>query len=235
MTQDNTINILAKLFQKKQYMEDFLDGNLHINHLGYYFNLESGNLKDTQADRLEGVTRQSQPKDVKISFNIPGTEEWHTIPAEDHAGPIYLQDEYLFNLKCLCFYSPTIYLDNSDSVKNQLLISKKMQDDFGDFIVFFHNPSEFLNRVQKAVKKNGYGYKSNRVNYFSSVDNFQACDSSKGFDKRDIFSFQKEYRILIETLEHEPTPLKLQIGNIRDICAFMTVDQFNNDLKIDLS
>lgn len=236
MNQGETIEmLLAKIFQKEEYLDDFLDGNLYINCLGFFQNLETKNLAETQADPLEGITAQFQPKDFQLTFSVPEIGISHTIPTEDYAAPSCLKNPYLFNLKCLCFYAPVIKLDDLDTVKEQVTISKKMEEDFGSLLVVFHNPQEFLNRVKAAVIANKYGYKSRRVSYFSSMDNFQASDNSMGFDKRDKFSFQKEFRILIETHEHKPTPLRLKIGSIRDICEPMTVDQFNNDMEFDIS
>lgn len=235
MNQGGSIQILTKIFQKKEYLEDFLDGNLYINCLGYFQDIESKNLTETQADTLEGVVAQFQPKDFQLTISVPEIGISHTIPTEDYAAPSYLKSPYLFNLKCLCFYAPVIKLADLDTVKEQLTISKKMEEDFGSLLALFHNPQEFLNRVKDAVIANKYGYKSRRVSYFSPMDNFQANDDSMGFDKLDKFSFQKEFRILIETQEHEPTPLRLRIGSIRDICVPMTVDKFNKDMKIDIN
>ena len=51
-----------------------------------------------------------------------------------------------------------------------------------------------------------------------------------GFNKRQLFDFQKEFRIMFSTTESN-NHMRLNIGDIRNLCVVLNVDQFNEELE----
>lgn len=54
------------------------------------------------------------------------------------------------------------------------------------------------------------------------------------FKKHEDFKYQQEFRIVLETVEHDDKPFTLQVGDIRDICRRFTVEEFNRvEIKLE--
>lgn len=66
----------------------------------------------------------------------------------------------------------------------------------------------------------------NLRDYSSSILNNRTC-----FDKMDKFSWQNEWRVILYRGEKSVEPYRLEIGNIRDICHWVTIDNLENEIK----
>lgn len=225
------IHLLSKIFQKKEYMNDFLDGKLYMNCLGFFKKVEDTESK--KFDSKEAVRSYLQPDDLKIVIEYE--DIIINLDNKDLAGPLIIQDNEYNNLKIICFYSPFIdYSNLVDSQKN-LKITNKMKNDFGEHVILIRDFIEFSQRLEAAIKINEnistFTYK--KVDYFPDTfhGSFDAEDIP--FKKHEEFSFQKEFRIVARTIQHDENPFILNLGDLRDICLPCTVEQFNEiEVKI---
>lgn len=223
--QDNGINFLAKIFRKKEYMGDFLDGNLYMNCLGFFKNVEDAD--NTQFDSKEAIQSYLQPHDVLIEIKYG--DQIIKLEEKDLVGPVIIQNNGYNNLKIICFYSPYVdYTDLEGSIE-KLKITEKMKNDFGDHVILITSFTEFSSRLETAIKNHDEieTCKHTKVDYFPHVFHGEFNDEEIPFKKHEAFSFQKEYRIVARTMQHDENPLILNVGDIRDICLSFTVEQFN--------
>lgn len=222
--------LLSKIFKKQQYMDDFLNGNLYMNCLGFFKKVEDA--ENTQFDSKEAIKSYLQPDDLQIVIKY--RDQVINLDKKDLAGPLIIQNHGYNNLKIMCFYTPFIdYTDLEGSQKN-LKITDKMKKDFGEHVILIKDFAEFYKRLETAVNIhndiNTCIYK--KVDYFPDTFHGSFDDEEIPFKKHESFTFQKESRIVIRTEQHDENPLVLKLGDIRDICLSFTVEQFN---EIELS
>lgn len=219
------IYLLSKIFKEKRYMDDFLDGNLYMNCLGFFKKVEV--TENTQFDSKEAIKSYLQPDDLKIEIKFG--DQIINLDKKDLAGPLIIQDHEFNNLKIICFYSP--FIDYSDLVGSQkkLKITDKMKKDFGEHVIVIKDFTAFSNRLENAVKNNRNINTCihQTVDYFPDSFHGVFNDEEIPFKKHDAFSFQQESRIVVRTEQHDEEPLILNIGDLRDICLSFTVEQFN--------
>jgi hypothetical protein len=224
----DSINLLVKIFSKQEHINEFLDGNLYISSLKKFVEMQGNN---TQADLLEGITGQYQPHDIIITIKQSELGINHTIPPEDYSAPIYTSSNGdLGKLKALCFFSPLIKMNNFENIKDDIRITDKMRKDFGEDVVLIHKPQEFINRVLETAKKEKISCKTKHINYFPESETIDFDSQNFGFNKRQLFDFQKEFRIMFSTTESN-NHMRLNIGDIRNLCVVLNVDQFNEELE----
>lgn len=169
-------HIILKFMSKKEYAHEFLDGNLYMNSLYYFWNeypIEQA--KKKQEEYL--VTHPgAEPGDVAIPIEYtlsPGQADLF----EGTAGAYYddgldralnghtLSDAILRSVgyqycNVLCFYRldyiltlPFAYYDIPD------------MRDFGEYVVIIKNEEELLRRVSHAVKQCDYKFVYGDVKY----------------------------------------------------------------------
>ena len=119
----------------------------------------------------------------------------------------------------LCLYSLW------KNIENEQLIIDKRNKIFGKYCTVITDIEEFLNRVVKAVEKENYVYRIQNVNYINKNFEYKIDDQEIPFTKFDIFSYQKEFRIAIDTKRNKNEPYKLEIGDLRDITITTTFDK----------
>lgn len=111
------------------------------------------------------------------------------------------------NIYCLT----GIFSDHLSGDRKDLIFNTKS---FGESIILIHSPNKFLNRLFKALIKEGYkDFKSNKVAYY---DNSYSGEVGF-FKKHEKFRSQNEYRIYIPNKNNEP--IKLNIGSLKDIAV----------------
>lgn len=225
------IYLLSKIFKKKEYMEDFLDGKLYMNCLGFFKKVEDP--LNTQFDSKEAIKSYLQPDDLKIEIKFG--DQVILLDKKDLAGPLIIQKNEYNNLKIICFYSPFINYSDLRESEEKLKITSKMENDFGEHVIVIKDFTEFSKRLENAVEdhKDINACRHTKVDYFSDMFHGSFNDDEIPFKKHESFSFQKEYRIVVRTKQHDEKPLVLNLGNLRDICLPFTVKQFNEiELKV---
>lgn len=85
---------------------------------------------------------------------------------------------------------------------------------FGESLIVIHNPQEFINRLIKGLKDNGFeNIQYKQIEYYPN--NYSG--SIGFFKKNEIFSPQNEFRFFIPNEKNEL--IKILIGSIKDISS----------------
>ena len=75
---------------------------------------------------------------------------------------------------------------------------------------------------------------SSLVKYYDKGNHQSFNHNEEVFNKVSNFSYQQEYRIVIDT-NLANTPYELNIGSLLDISMILTIDEFNNNIILENS
>ena len=222
------IMFLVKFFETREYANGFMSGRLYANRLSYFKKIEDAG--DThRGDKYEGTVVWGQPGRIQIEIN------GHDM-SNDLAGPASLSLNRLDHFNVVCFYagyirnySPTL---TEDEIKNQLIIPRKCEE-FGQYAVVIKDNAEFFNRVKRATNAKNYREMHGLVKYYDP-DTFHGHfpGISGAFRKQEKFSYEQEYRIVIETGIAGSCPLVLDVGDISDITMLSNIQEINQNLQV---
>lgn len=107
---------------------------------------------------------------------------------------------------------------------------------FGEYVLIIKNGDEFFNRVKKGLLDAGYGFTRDYVQYygFNNIEHLKQVQNNNAriaFWKREKYSYQQEYRLLVHDLVDDH--LSVDIGDISDISKLLRTEVFlNTYLKI---
>jgi hypothetical protein len=229
------IHMLFKVFKEESHRDDFLNGRLYMNRLKFFKKLEDKEI-NSRNDSDEAVSGWYQPnKGSYLKVNE------HIIPSEDINGPIKVGYDKFDDLNVFCLsvlYSnefEQITEGNLNAYRNSLLLNNKMLE-LGDYCVILTNPSTFIENVKSSIQRNKLYYRMGLVEYFDPNifhGTFSGIDAV--FRKQIQFSYQKEYRIVIDSKTLGDNPYILETGNIRDICLTVRTNKLNSKIEVKLS
>jgi hypothetical protein len=188
--------LLIKLLPSHR-VNDFLDGNLYMNTVDYFASLEKSDA--VRADDDEGVDESLQVKEVAIA-----NENGEYIPIGGIINPILYRSHDPKDLNIFCMYALPNTLGHRLDERNL---------GFGEIGVVLTNAKEFVERFRKAAIASGRQPGHGLIEY---VDKFTYHGPMGPFRKFDKFSYQCEFRLMVDG--GDATPLVLSIGDIRDIC-----------------
>ncbi|MES2680097.1 MAG: hypothetical protein V4635_09445 [Bacteroidota bacterium] len=167
-----------------------------------------------QIDHLEGATRyfSKGPVDLTLTPTVG-----NGIPIKTKALNLTYAVKYDLVPGNICsFYSVTDEDFNSGKFRP---IDRKMVE-FGSHAIIITNVGEFLQRIEKALPApNWSGLKYGHVEYFDESDFVGDLDL---FKKRSAYSYQQEFRVLIES--NQLTPAMLDLGSLHDIAVVVSSD-----------
>lgn len=227
-------NYLFKFFSKEKYVHSFREGKIRMMSAYHYANFDGEVKKDICNNRYDATEGKS------ILINRKNAESPFVI---NFAGKTEVKlasgvESFLLNtagasgqLKISCYYA----LQNNDFPSGKFKEAlDTMEDSLGDYFIVFTNPAEFARRVQKEVDRlkakcivKDFGMKC--VEYFDS-DTFSGITTP--FQKPAKLSWQREYRLLIETI-NERDPFILDIGDISDIALWGRIEDLYNGYVVD--
>jgi len=227
-----TIYSLIKIFKKESHREDFLKGNLYMNRMKYFKRIEDKE-ENNRSDIDEGVSGWYQPNKnvfLKINENI--------IPSEDLDGPIKIEYDKHIEVNIFCL-SALYHGDFNQSKEEDLIqyqkdlkLHNKMVE-LGDYCVIIINPWQFIGRVKSTIQQKNLKGWLGLVEYFDPNifhGKFQGIEPF--FRKQKQYSYQKEYRIVLQTEIKGDNPYVLNIGSIQDICLSCRTDKVNSLIDI---
>ena len=220
---------LFKFFSCETYRDDFLKGHLHFNSLNYFRNTEAFGIFK-QNDPYE-CCKIFQPNSIKVSFG--------QLELKDLAGPVSIcYNEDVLKSYIMCF--STIRFDSQrqyaslDDLKRDVLFSEKMIN-YGEYVVVIPQAELFLERLEKAAMKAGYGFAKGLVNYYDfSKDNISDEYPKIAFQKRSEFSYQREFRFLLRKKDAVEEYVTLEVGDLSDIAQSCKSADLNGLLKINV-
>ena len=226
-----TIFFFVKVFEKEDYLNDFLDGKLFMNTLAYFKNMEEKEVSN-RGDKHEAVIGWYQPNKITVKVN--------DLEIKDLAGPLSIQMDHHENLNVFCLYAAhsgefdCVTEETLPLLKEQLKISEECSK-LGGFSVMVTNASKFIARVRDAAEKMGFPGSGGLVEYYDPATfNGEFSDSEAVFRKRKEFSHQSEYRIALKAGNEFPSSIILDIGSIRDIARICTFSEINTGLEVRL-
>lgn len=231
------MHLLIKYFANKTYLEEFVSGSLYMNSLDYFWN----NGFDEQHDCFEGVDCTIPVESMK-TFS-PG---WRSLQVCDF---IFRAEGYRY-CNVLCFEKINCNI-NKGCVNAR--ISGSMVK-FGEYIAFVNDETEFIRRIEKAVKEKGYKYLCGDVHYHKPKKNgkiiagnaqiiFKADEKLFDIDtlrenynvtKRDCFDksiqyrTQREWRVALFRGVKDIEAYRLEIGDLSDIITVCKYGDFYN-------
>ena len=237
-----TIWYFVKFCEKEEYADDFMKGSLYLNRLSYYKAMEDSD--DGRADKYEAAAAWLQPPDVNIKLSIDGLNRAIEILPEDLAAPVYWSHNHHDHLHVLCLYA--IYTNGFECVDGQVNYSDEKapelkrqlevhQDNFkfGQHAVIVP-ATLFINRVKGAIKNLGYSGRMKLADYYNpDLSHTEFTENIIPFKKQQRFSYQNEFRIVVNNKTIGDTPLRIEVGDLSDISAKINATSLNSLLKLD--
>lgn len=233
----NPIKEIATLvkFGRLEHLKDLQNGNLFLNKISFFKDLKHD---PQRADEFEGAIGRYPKERYNMRLTNPQTGE--TIEGEFET--LYLHSPDLLNSHIFCTYAIHAgeYRDkliDSDQVLKDYENYLKLNSDkesFGGHLLYFKDKAAFFQRVDSAVKKAGLRLKRSPVCFFNE-NGFEGNFPKEhlGFLKPSGYMPQNEYRILIQGIDVEAHH-RLFVGDLSDISAIATIDEFNDSLKVEM-
>ena len=224
------ILFLVKFLTKEAHVQDLLDGKIYANRLSWFKRMEAEDASGRQ-DRHEGAVAWHQPDRIS-SLVING---WNLMP--DLAGPVEMHWNWLNYLNIYCTYAGRIVdvepehipYEIPHELKSQLAIPECCLS-LGRYAVVIKDAPEFIRRVGEAAKNRRCRMWYGRVNYYNpDIYHGHHFDVEAAFWKQDRYSYQNEFRFVIDTRTEGDEAITLAIGDIRDIAIVFPVSKLNRD------
>lgn len=188
-----------------------------------------------RGDEYEGVIAIYQSK--KLGQIKLGE---HEILSSDLAAPIVIHCDHLLSHNVFCIYSLNSRGHNTVSAKTLSDFKKTLElhescFGLGKYCVVITNVSQFIERCQTAIKKLNVNGSLGLVDYFNEREfNGTMPERMLGYQKRNLFSQQREYRVKINLNQSIPRPYVLEVGDLSDIAIMTTPEEFNSQLQLKL-
>lgn len=222
---------LVKVFEKKEYAEDFIKGKLFLNRVSYFKKIED---KENRGDKHEATDAWLQPANSKITI---GNIE---IKSEDIALPVSIQHEHHNNLHLFCLYAAytdkfqNISEKNFEEFKKEIEINEECLA-LGNYAVIILNSKLFLKRFVSSVQKYNYTGKGQLVKYYNPKTFHGFFKEDPVFYKQTQYAYQKEFRFSIDTGTIGEDHIIMDLGDLSDITCISSPNEINRLLKINFS
>lgn len=219
---------LIRLFEKKEYVNDFLNGNLYMNSIGHFWAIGPA----VQNDIMEGIGETLSPEKFELKYN----SNFATAIGREHILFPFMNRLESMKYCHVCCLSLHEYDDNNQIVERFPDEMRKM----GDYAVIVRNVQKFVDLIfKKLVKEKLYGLMG-PVTYHSPFEENGYMDL---FDKMNNHSFEHEWRFaFIPDYEHAKKLARenmyrvydehcyFSIGNIKDIAEEININTLFNDI-----
>lgn len=225
---DPIIWYFIKFFAEESYADQFMAGSLYLNTLAYFKKVETES-NDGRMDSTEAIAAWLQPDDITIKFDFPGCGNI-VISKKDLAGPVSMTFDHHSYLHLYCLYavhtSGFEIIDGKidcapEDIKNlqQLLKIDERCFNFGKFAIII--PAlPFLNQLKESLKIQSYKAIGKLVEYYDDRKFHGIIPMPEiPFRKQERFSYQREWRMSVDTGNQTDSALTINIGDISDICA----------------
>jgi len=214
---------LVKAFSKPEYMNDFNSGNIYLNSTNYFWNLENAFQQDKEGlvfqQSGKGFLIKAKEGFEKIIKSSSSLEEVLDRAEKANVGKVVCEtSEFSFRVNgyICCFYllpkSDVIIKENIMSITSEIarediaffLENYLNESTTNDFYVSIYDAVVFYNIFAEEMKKKGYGLTYGIVKYkdideAQKIEWFQENNKSILFTKPTRYSYQKEFRLFIDT------------------------------------
>lgn len=225
-----TIYMLVKFFNSATHADDFVNGRVFVNRLSKFKGGE-GDDESGRMDRHEGTVAWLQPGGSHVRVN--GMDI-----SEDLAGPLQVQKNWLNHLHVFCMHachSGDLDLSklSNENVEAEALRQQLTIDDrclaLGRYAVVVKDVAEFVNRMRSYASARNYPIACKLVEYYDPVSfsgHFRDIESV--FWKQKRYSFQREFRFVINSGSPGELPLCMDIGDLRHITLQLESTDLNS-------
>ena len=218
-----TIDDLARLcffikfFKDEEYADQFIQGSLFANTVGFFKGKEGVEAEGGTFDRDEGTSFLAHGAAITL---ISGEEE-----VKDNSGAtVQIQMDWLNFVNIFCLYSvkfPEIHPEYTlEKIRNDLLPSQKCTG-LGSHSVVITDVKEFSRRVSTASSEGGYALGGRLVRYYDlDSDSIRFRNEIESlFYKPNSYDYQNEYRFLFFKERIEKSSITLDVGSLEDIAV----------------
>lgn len=228
---------LVKFFAAEEHADEFLNGKVYLNRLSYFKQMEAEEA-DGRPDRTEAVMCWWQPNDLTITITVPELEQEITITKADLAGPVSMSADFHNHLHLFCTYA--VYTDGFEIKDGQIdceiereaeLLDQIHVDErcfkFGKFaVIIAFQP--FIERIRSALTGMRHHALGKLVDYYDEAT-FHGEIAAKEipFKKQKAFSYQREFRIAVNTETLGDDPLILEVGSLADFSVKVEASKLN--------
>ena len=219
-------------FGSEENLQKLQAGQLYMKNLKYYVDLEKETEDEAVGDMYDG---QMVLQDVKISMFTVDTNEFI---AQFDAPAASMNLGYLeCPVFCMFMFDYRNHVEerlDGDNLTVRYQFTEEQlakMPTFGDSVLIIKNGNEFINRVKKGLLDAGYGFTRDHVQYygFNNIEHLkqvQKDNSRIAFWKRDKYTYQQEYRLLVHDFVDDF--LSVDIGDISDITDLLKVEEILN-------
>lgn len=225
----------VKVCGEAAHRDGFLDGYLYMNTLGYFKRYEEGDAANI-ADRHEATAMLLQPGKFTMTISGEGIDEF-TIREEDLGGPAIFQHDHHNQLNVFCVYAVherghTFGSDEDFENFVEAQMMKPEVDGLGRYAAVVVDTKAFQERVLQAIRRENFKASASLVDYYDPSTFHGSFDDDRvAFNKRDVYSHQREYRYAIARGTGEETPYSLYVGSLRDICIACETSDVNELIR----
>lgn len=241
------VMILIKVFDSERHADAFFSkGEMYCRKVGYFKRIEGD---AARGDKFEGVAGWYQPDliSAEIKIRTPNGEvESHQL---DLAAPLIMQHAAVDRFNAYCMYSITrpnfneTYrtederlraVDKINSILNEhAKLGEKMLS-LGEYAVVVFNVEKFIEKVAATAIREGFKCYRSLVDYFEP-DTFHGSfgEIESIFKKRDMYSYQKEFRFAFDSVELEGEKT-LYVGSLDGIAFRIPTREIDKRMKLEV-
>lgn len=228
-----TFLFLTRVFEEKEHAEQFLRGQVRAGTLLSYQKTEDG----SRSDPMEGILDSAQIEGMEVTLSAPNGYT-HTLSHESGERMKYpLPWANRFNVLCTtASYVDTEWIvpdEHYDKVLDRYVRIPEAVMKLGGFVVFIHEPNEFVERVGTAADRSGVPMHCGFVEYGRRpMPSLGLRDVGLIFRKREQYKYDREFRFSFESPQRVERPLVLDVGDLSDIAKLFRTREFNDQLTI---
>lgn len=243
------IVLLVKVFDKEEYADAFIQtGEMFCNTIGQFKRIENDTAR---GDQFEAPSDWHQPDRISLtlSFNTPDGEE-KSFQIEGLAGPLVMQRSAHDRLNAFCMYAVTLpeFEESYETEEERLRVVEKINTmlkvhatlgkemlSLGEHVVLIFKVADFIDKVSKAAKSEGYSSWRGLVDYFDP-ETFHGSfgEVESVFKKRNIYSYQKEFRFVFDSNKSEGAKT-LHAGPLDGIAFKLKTNEFSSKFELKLA
>lgn len=243
------IFLLIKVFDKEEHADAFIQkGEMFCKTIGQFKRIEGD---AARGDQFEAPADWHQPDRISLtlSFKTPDGEE-KSFPLEGLAGPVVTQRTAHDRLNVFCMYAVTVrdFEESYETEEERLRVVEKINSmlkvqatlgeemlSLGEHAVLVFKVGDFIDKVVKAAKLEGYSSWRGLVDYFDP-DIFHGSfgEIESVFKKRSGYSYQKEFRFVFDSSKPDGEKT-LHVGPLDGMALKLKTGEINSKLELKLA
>jgi hypothetical protein len=233
--------LFVKFSDNIEHLKSLQQGNLYMNNLKYFVELEEKTGIPGMGDKMEAL---NVINDIEVSFYKLGTD--HLITKAKAKKANFRYEDALFK-PVYCLFAITadmLVVHKETELDVELKINfteeqkSKMTSEFGKYALVI-SPPHFSERLRKSFNEKGHEFSGKYVDYIDNnvneqrrIEAFANPDTRMFFFKDHGFKHQNEFRIVIFNKDEESAILE-NIGELQDCSSLLkTEDLFTSDTYI---